>query len=72
MHAPTPPQAAEIGRLLQEEMTDTPESFEICGNEEREKAALESVAAAVQNLENLSLQKRFSRKDAQTGLGVGG
>ena len=53
--APTPQQASELGRLLQAEMINTPESFEIFESDEHEKAAVESVAATVRNLQKLSL-----------------
>ena len=56
MDATTPEQAAELGRRLQADMTDTPESFEIFESDEHGKAAVESVAATVQNLQNPSLQ----------------
>ena len=56
MDATTPEQAAELGRRLQAEMINVPESFEIFENDEHESSAVESVAATVKNLQNLSLQ----------------
>ena len=55
--ATTPEQAAEIGLRLQADMIDTPESFEIFESDEHGKAAVDSVAATVQNLQKLSLQQ---------------
>ena len=57
MHAPTPEQAAELGRRLQAEMINAPESFEIFESDEHGTTAVERVAATVQNLQKLSLQK---------------